>query len=335
MKKNIIFYSVLTVILVITGGSNCNGPDDNEINYESGTFPEETYNLDGLNSTYDDYNAALPIIGGDLPIMFSSSRTSQGADFDIHTGIIHFVFSQVDGEFMISSEMLSSPFYDFMEESVNSSNNEFGPYRLFNSHNGFEYFFYASENDLGDLDLNFLSYSPPISGNPPTFIGNDEKVKVLNSSGDDAYITFKRDLSAAYLTSNRSGDFDIYELAISSPDDFDTWLLQDPQTLTVTDSINSDFDDKCPFIMNDIMIFTSDRPGGMGGFDLYYSVFRDNKWNSPINLGPSVNSEYNEYRPVIGAVGNFTNNFIIFSSDRPDGLGGYDLYCSGFTLPEE
>ncbi|MCD4770725.1 MAG: hypothetical protein K8R35_11235 [Bacteroidales bacterium] len=333
MKKNITFYSVLAFILVITGGSNCNGPD-NEINYEIGTFPEETHNLDGLNSSYDDYNAALPVIGGDLPLMFSSSRTTQGTDFDIHTGIISFIFNQVDGEFTVNSEMITSSFFDFIKETVNSSNNEFGPYRYFNSHNGLEYFFYASESDHGDLDLNYLSYSPSITDIPTYFIGNG-KVGVLNSSGDDAYITFNKDLSIAYLTSNRDGDFDIYELAIDTPDNLDTWLIQDPQAMTATDSINSDYDDKCPIIINNIMAFTSDRPGGMGGFDLYYSIFRDNKWSSPVNFGPSINSEYNEYRPVIGVAGNFSNNFIIFSSDRSDGHGGFDLYFSGFTFPEE
>ena len=77
------------------------------------------------------------------------------------------------------------------------------------------------------------------------------------------------------------------------------------------------------------MVFASDRPGGMGGYDLYYSVFQKGKWRSPVNFGPKVNTQYNEYRPILGSNSAFTNNFMIFSSDMPGGKGGYDLYFLG------
>ena len=56
---------------------------------------------------------------------------------------------------------------------------------------------------------------------------------------------------------------------------------------------------------------------GLGGFDLYYSVFRNGKWSSPVNMGPEINSPANEYRPVLGIDLKFENRFLIFSSDRP------------------
>jgi hypothetical protein len=87
--------------------------------------------------------------------------------------------------------------------------------------------------------------------------------------------------------------------------------------------------DKCPYVYKKMMVFASDMAGGMGGFDLYYSVFKNGKWSSPINFGPKVNTSYNEYRPIIGSNSSFTNNFMIFSSDRPGGKGGYDLYFIG------
>jgi hypothetical protein len=45
----------------------------------------------------------------------------------------------------------------------------------------------------------------------------------------------------------------------------------------------------------------------------------------PVNLGPDINSAANEYRPVLGVDLKFENHFLIFSSDRPGGKGGYDL----------
>ena len=81
------------------------------------------------------------------------------------------------------------------------------------------------------------------------------------------------------------------------------------------------------------MVFASDMPGGSGGFDLYYSVFRNGKWSSPVNLGPEINSTANEYRPVLGIDLKYENRFLIFSSDRSGGKGGYDLYFTGISLP--
>ena len=69
------------------------------------------------------------------------------------------------------------------------------------------------------------------------------------------------------------------------------------------------------------LLFASDRPGGFGGFDLYYAEYKNGVWSSPINLGEDVNSASDEIFPYWGG-----NNQISFSSNRPGGLGGIDLY---------
>jgi hypothetical protein len=79
-----------------------------------------------------------------------------------------------------------------------------------------------------------------------------------------------------------------------------------------------------------MMVFASNRPGGYGGYDLYSSVLINGKWSSATNLGPGINTAADEYRPVIGYHPDFTNGFLIFSSDRPGGKGGFDLYFTGF-----
>ena len=45
--------------------------------------------------------------------------------------------------------------------------------------------------------------------------------------------------------------------------------------------------------------------------------------------GRNINTSSNEYSPVIGFHPDFTNKYMIFSSDRPGGKGGYDLYFTG------
>lgn len=329
--RNITFYLVLLSIIVITKSSSCGG-DDAKINYDYGTFPDSIYNLEGMNSEYDDYNMSLPAIVLDLPVMFSSNRATSGGAFDIVTGRISFVFNQVDGDFSLTSEMLVSPFYSYLEDLVNTeTGNEFGPMRFFNGSDGYEYFFYASDFDEDNLDLKFIKYFPS-GGLAGSFNYQRGDVSVLNSSSDDAYITIDWDIDKAYFTSDRNGDFDIYESAVIHGGDLSSWLEGTPGTIVATDSINSSFDDKCPYIVDDIMIFTSNRPGGMGGYDLYYSRMINDKWSSPINMGPRINSEYNEYRPLLGFSSLYTNNFVLFSSDRPGGKGGYDLYLTGIDL---
>jgi hypothetical protein len=81
--------------------------------------------------------------------------------------------------------------------------------------------------------------------------------------------------------------------------------------------------------MGNTIVFTSNRPGGYGGFDLYYSVYSNGQWGKPVNFGNKINTAYDEYRPIATSIDGFDNNFMIFSSNRPGGKGGFDLYYVG------
>lgn len=72
------------------------------------------------------------------------------------------------------------------------------------------------------------------------------------------------------------------------------------------------------------LYFVSDRPGGHGGTDIYYSDFIDSSWTAPQNAGPDVNTSANEMFPVIH--GTSSNEELFFSSDGWIGYGGLDLY---------
>lgn len=69
--------------------------------------------------------------------------------------------------------------------------------------------------------------------------------------------------------------------------------------------------------------FVSDMPGGMGGTDIYRCELQNNIWSKPENLGNSINSKYNELFPFI-----HPQNTLFFSSNRPNGTGGLDIYSS-------
>jgi flagellar motor protein MotB len=73
------------------------------------------------------------------------------------------------------------------------------------------------------------------------------------------------------------------------------------------------------------LYFVSTRPGGKGGYDIWKSDLKgDGSWTIPTNLGPSINTAYDEQSPFIHADG----QTLYFSSNGWPGLGNKDLYIS-------
>jgi len=85
----------------------------------------------------------------------------------------------------------------------------------------------------------------------------------------------------------------------------------------------------------DLIYFSSDGLGGFGGFDLYYTKKINNQWQEPVNLGPNINTEFNEDSPYLDPDG----HTLYFSSNGHPTIGGYDIFKSyltdnGFTNPQ-
>ena len=72
-----------------------------------------------------------------------------------------------------------------------------------------------------------------------------------------------------------------------------------------------------------VLYFSSDMPGGYGGFDIYQSRLIDGQWSDPENLGNLVNTPADERMPFLRK-----NKELYFSSDRNSGFGGFDIYIS-------
>ncbi len=332
MKKSglTVFLSFL-VILISIYLTDCK-KSENPIKYPKGTFPDTVLNITDINSAYDDYNTALYQLNGTLPIVFSSNRKSSGGQFDLEQGSITYTFDQSSGEFTFKSAMTTDPFLDKLIRTAVTPGNDFGPYRMFSTEDGYEYLILSSVNTAGNLDLFYLQNEPEYGAILPAISG-PFPVKIMNSGSNDAYLCFNTAQDTAYYSSDKDGNYDIYSLAKPAGKDLPSWFSLDYILPSRTDSINSSFDDKCPFIFKNIMVFTSNREGGLGGFDLYYSVLKNGKWGAPVNFGPRVNSSADEYRPVLGYDKYFTNKFLIFSSNRPGGKGGFDLYFTGVDFP--
>lgn len=76
------------------------------------------------------------------------------------------------------------------------------------------------------------------------------------------------------------------------------------------------------------LYFTSNRKDGFGGLDIYRSTKgSDGQWRAPVNLGPIVNSPYNDDAPFLSPKG----DMLYFTSLGHDGMGGYDIFISAKT----
>ena len=104
-------------------------------------------------------------------------------------------------------------------------------------------------------------------------------------------------------------------------------------------NINTEFWESAPSLSPDErdLYFTSNRPGGFGGNDLYVSHrMRNGHWSLPENLGPEINTVGDESAPFIHA----DNQSLYFTSNGHQGYGGDDLFVSRkqgngkWSLPE-
>ncbi|GJM27489.1 MAG: hypothetical protein DHS20C17_01240 [Cyclobacteriaceae bacterium] len=86
------------------------------------------------------------------------------------------------------------------------------------------------------------------------------------------------------------------------------------------------YDNKHPTLTSggDTLIFVSNRPGGPGGNDIWFSISSDGEnWQTPKPLPGKVNTPFNEASPFC-----FKDNLLFFSSEGHAGIGGMDVFMA-------
>jgi len=130
------------------------------------------------------------------------------------------------------------------------------------------------------------------------------------------------------FASNRVGTFGALDLYISY---WDASAKQWGTPVNMGPEINTSANEQCPLLSANgkELIFVSNRPGGVGGLDLWVARSRDNRsdfnWDTPVNL-TALNTDADEFGP--GWYEENGRTVLYFNSNRGGGAGGHDLYFS-------
>ncbi|MFC4210217.1 OmpA family protein [Pedobacter lithocola] len=217
---------------------------------------------------------------------------------------------------------------------INGLGSNYAPFKLGNA------FYFTSSRPVavsGKPDVvKVVKGETPISTKANPFINNlyntvsnlqETEVNVkkidFNLPNDMEYaaVSFNPEGNVAYFTSWKGQEkYAIYSATKTD----DKWSV--PQSVGL--QVNSkDFNAAQPFVTSDgkFLIFSSDRMGGYGKYDLWYAAIRsDGTIGQAVNFGPEINTEADEKAPYY----NTLTKKLIFSTDGRIGFGGMDFFES-------
>ncbi|WP_186299963.1 OmpA family protein [Algoriphagus algorifonticola] len=201
------------------------------------------------------------------------------------------------------------------------------------------------KNDIyGWTGNDYLSlYQVNLTQDLKSIFGSAEEIKGFESkyhigpiykSDQWIFITLTKAHKYRKTESGKFNNYTIFPEVYYIDNNLDSISLEDFMTLPFNSPLNYSVSD--PFFdqKSQRLYFSSDMPGGQGGTDIYFSQWIDEKgWQPPINVGPTINTSFNERSPFFSEDGTF-----YFSSDGHIGLGGLDIFKSSkvgedFILP--
>jgi outer membrane protein OmpA-like peptidoglycan-associated protein/tetratricopeptide (TPR) repeat protein len=151
-------------------------------------------------------------------------------------------------------------------------------------------------------------------GKPVNAVGHDATIS-LTADGKTLYIYRHKKAGGLYVT-----DFDEVEHKWKEPRSVERPLNSKFYEASIAQSADSS-----------LLFFTSDRPGGFGGRDIYM-VRKEGKgrWSEPMNLGSMINTAFDEDAPYFHPDG----KTLYYSSNGPGSMGGFDIFVTELTGTE-
>lgn len=210
-----------------------------------------------------------------------------------------------------AKELMKMPLYVRLKNAgrvINTTNNEFNPVVSVKE----DMIIYSRSLAFYDA----LLFSRKLNGNWTEPVNLNELLKV---DRDLFPTSISSDGKELYLYNSAEYDGNIYTSRLVDG----VWM----PLVKLNDNINTKFWESHATISHDNkkLYFTSNRKGTLGGLDIYVSM-RDSTgdWGPAINLGPTINTQYNEESPFLSA----DDKTLFFSSRGHYSMGGYDIFYS-------
>lgn len=217
------------------------------------------------------------------------------------------------------------------EASLNSEDNDFAPAKykdgIVFSSNRKRNQWISQQHDWTNKGFNYLYFSK--QNDDKSFEKPESFSKEISTKYNDGPVSFTADGKEMYFTRNNIEDGKV--------------LKSSDKTIKLkifTSKIKEDgtIEEEVPFKYNsneyncahptlsadgNMLIFSSDMPGSIGGMDLWACTKKNGEWGKPFNLSPTINSLGNEVFPYMHSDGK-----LYYSSNGLDGLGGLDIYSA-------
>ncbi|MFK7756831.1 MAG: tetratricopeptide repeat protein [Flavobacteriales bacterium] len=166
-----------------------------------------------------------------------------------------------------------------------------------------------------------------------TWVKPTNVISEINTETHDATAAISADGSkmVIYRTNRQLTGGDLYITQRVN----DKW--SEPELLDY--NINSDFQEASACFSPDgnTLYFSSNRPGGFGGRDIYrVRILPNGDWSLPMNLGSAINTEFNEDSPFLDV----DDRTLYFASEGHNSMGGFDIFISkrrgaeNWSIPE-
>jgi hypothetical protein len=283
---------------------------------EVALFPEANYYLGLINHTSKDFQKAISCFN-----KYKNSKGNLERELKEVEDLIEKCYTARYYETSINNSIL----IENLGKSINTEYPEYSP--LVPADEKFILFTSRRKNDV-HLQIDayedfyediYISQKKENEWQLPTLLDTS-----INTSVHDACTGLSADGEKLLLfrTSKDLMSGDIYESSLINGQ----W--SNPQILGSNVNSNGNIESSaCYSKDNDLIVFSSNRIGGYGGLDLYMVRKLDNgNWGEPFNLGPQINTEYNEDAPFLDPLG----TTLYFSSQGHKNMGGYDVFKTPF-----
>lgn len=264
-----------------------------------------------INTEFDDYS---PVLSPDGNVMYFTSRRPVGrkpkTDNVDHKYFENVFYAVKSGNVWLAAQPL--------EGKINTKTHEA---TAGISPDGHTLYIYRGDKG-GDL---FFSRKEDNGWGKPRRLPRG----ITSKGNQETSIAFTSDNRRVYFISDRPGGFGEKDIWTATLDQRGRWT--EPTNLGSV--VNTPWDEESIFLAPDdmTMYFSSQGHNTMGGFDVFKIQFRNGRWTKPENLGHPINTPGDDLFFVLAP----DDKSAYYSTMKPGGLGGSDIYHITFLGPEK